>query len=134
MSGRLLRHLSEAARRAGAGWRRFRAYGFLSDREARGFALLKDWLSPEQLAQYNANGYFDVIGCHSGKRYRIRHGTSMNVYEMDDYGRLRLGWCFVPKDALVAGDVMLAQKIALEANERAALTVARSFPVRWRLG
>jgi hypothetical protein len=37
-------------------------------------------------------------------------------------------WCFVPEGNLVAGDVMLAQKIALETNERAALAVAyRSF-------
>ena len=37
-------------------------------------------------------------------------------------------WCFVPDGDLVAGDVMLAQKIALETNERSALSVAhRSF-------
>jgi len=33
----------------------------------------------------------------------------------------------VPKGYLVAGDVMLAQKIALETNERRALTVANKF-------
>jgi hypothetical protein len=31
--------------------------------------------------------------------------------------------------ALVAGDVMLAQKIALETNERAALAIANRFPI-----
>jgi hypothetical protein len=37
-------------------------------------------------------------------------------------------WCFVPDGDLVAGDVMLAQKVALETNERGALSVAhRSF-------
>jgi hypothetical protein len=41
-----------------------------------------------------------------------------------------LGWCFVPCTPLVAGDVVLAQKIALETNERGALAVAKSFPVR----
>jgi len=30
-------------------------------------------------AQYDANSYFEVTGCHSGKRYRICHGTSMNI-------------------------------------------------------
>jgi hypothetical protein len=40
------------------------------------------------------------------------------------------GWCFVPKDNLVAGDVMLAQKIALETDERGALAVARNFLIR----
>jgi hypothetical protein len=40
-----------------------------------------------------------------------------------------MGWCFVPEGGLVAGDVMLAQKIALETNERAALAVANRFAV-----
>jgi hypothetical protein len=32
--------------------------------------------------------------------------------------------CFAPVGALVQGDVMLAQKIALETDEQSALTVA----------
>jgi hypothetical protein len=95
--------------------------------EARGLTLLKEWLSPEQLAQYHANGYFDVVGCVSGKRYRIHYGTSMNVHEIDNDGSVRAGWCFVPNICLVAGDVMLAQKIALETNELGALAVAKEF-------
>jgi hypothetical protein len=35
-------------------------------------ALLMEWLSPAQLTQYESNGYFEVTGSHSGKRYRIR--------------------------------------------------------------
>jgi hypothetical protein len=104
----------------------FPGYGY-GEREARGLELLKEWLSPEQFAQYDAKSYFEVTGCHSGKRYRISHGTSMNVYELDGAGRPRVGWCFVPKGYLVAGDVMLAQKIALETDERHALTVANKF-------
>jgi hypothetical protein len=38
-----------------------------------------------------------------------------------------MGWCFVPRGQLVPGDVMLAQKIALETNETAALAVANRF-------
>ena len=60
-------------------------------------------------------------------KYRIQYGTSMNVYELDDTGRLKMGWCFVPQGCLVAGDVMLAQKIALETFESRALLVARRF-------
>jgi hypothetical protein len=41
-----------------------------------------------------------------------------------------MGWCFVPEGSLVAGDVMLAQKIALETSEYAALAVARRFLAR----
>jgi hypothetical protein len=98
-----------------------------STSELRGRKLLREWLSPDQLAQYDAHNYFDVTGCHTGKRYRIRRGMGTNVYELDDAGRPRAGWCFVPKDHLVAGDVMLAQKIALETDERGALVVANDF-------
>jgi hypothetical protein len=101
-------------------------YGYL-EREARGLELLKEWLSPEQFAQYHANSYFEVTGCHSGKRYRISHGAAMNIHEIDGAGCPRGGWCFVPKGHLVAGDVMLAQKIALETDERGALAVANKF-------
>jgi hypothetical protein len=104
----------------------FPGYGY-GEREARGFELLKAWLSPEQFAQYDATSYFEVTGCHSGKRYRISHGTSMNIHELDGAGRPRVGWCFAPKGYLVAGDVMLAQKIALETDERRALTVANKI-------
>jgi hypothetical protein len=99
----------------------------LNEAESRGVRLLKEWLSEEQLAQYERHKFFDVTGCHSGKRYRIRHGTGTNVYELDSAGRPRAGWCFVPKDYLVAGDVMLAQKIALETDERGALAIANNF-------
>ena len=132
MFGTLRRVVMDAARRARACWRRFLEYGFRGESEGRGLALLKEWLSPDQLVQYRAHRYFDVTGCHSGKRYRIRHGVGMNIYELDSSGRPLIGWCFVPKENLVAGDVMLAQKIALEANERTALLVAKSFPPRWR--
>jgi hypothetical protein len=101
--------------------------GRLNETESRGVKLLKEWLSREQLAQYEQHKYFDVTGCHSGKRYRIRHGTGTNVYELDGAGRPRAGWCFVPKDYLVAGDVMLAQKIALETDELGALAIANNF-------
>jgi hypothetical protein len=97
------------------------------DCEARGLRLLREWLSPEQRAQYDACRYFDVIGCVSGKRYRIHHGASMNVHEIDAAGHPRVGWCFVPNTYLVPGDVMLAQKIALENDERGALAVAKRF-------
>jgi hypothetical protein len=101
-------------------------------REDRGLKLLREWLSHEQRAQFDAKGYFDVIGCHSGTKYRIRYGSSANIDELDDAGVPRIGWCFVPNIYLVAGDVMLAQKIALETNERDALAVANRLPRDFR--
>jgi hypothetical protein len=126
-NGQLRRLLTEAQ----AIRRRYRELG-LNEAEVRGLRLLRRWLSPEQLAQYEAHNYFDVRGCHSGKRYRIRHGTVTNIYELNHAGRPHAGWCFVPKDCLVAADIILAQKIALETDERGALAVAKQFPPRWR--
>jgi hypothetical protein len=55
--------------------------------EMRGITLLKEWLSPEQLAQYESHRYFDVIGRQSGTRYRIRHGTELNITQIDLRGK-----------------------------------------------
>jgi hypothetical protein len=95
--------------------------------EARGLRLLRSWLSAEQRAQFDAKRYFDVIGCDSGKRYRIHYGVATNVNEIDSDGHPKVGWCFAPAGYLVAGDVMLAQKIALETDESGALAVANAF-------
>jgi hypothetical protein len=122
------RVLAEWARKVRALCDRRREF-FADTRKARSIKLLREWLSPEQLAQFDAKRYFDVIGSDSGKRYRIRYGSATNVYEIDGDGRSIVGWCFVPTGYLVAGDVMLAQKIALETNELRALAVANRFPV-----
>src|SRR3979490_2037 len=123
----LWRSLVESARKVQALRERLKTIEDI--REARGITLLREWLSPEQQAQFDASKCFDVVGCDSGRRYAIRHGTGTNVHEIDDAGRPVMGWCFVPSGPLVAGDVMLAQKIALETDERAALAVANRFPV-----
>jgi hypothetical protein len=102
-----------------------------TETEACALKLLKDWLSAEQLARFNAHRYFDVIGCHSRKRYRIRYGTATNIYELDHAGRSQSVLCFVPNRPLAAGDVMLAQKIALETDEWSALAVAKRFVPSW---
>jgi hypothetical protein len=99
--------------------------------EARAIKLLKEWLSAKQLAQFNAHRYFDVIGCHTGKNYRICYGTATNIYELDYAGRPRSVLCFVPNRPLAAGDVMLAQKIALETDEWSAVAVAKRFAPSW---
>ena len=100
-------------------------------REERGVSLLRKWLSPEQRAQFDAKRYFDVIGCDSGKRYRIHYGETTNVHEIGDDDLPSVGWCFMPVGSLVAGDVMLAQKIALETSECGALAVANRCPIRF---
>jgi hypothetical protein len=122
----LWRLLVEGARKAQV-WRE-RLKTIEDIREARGITLLRQWLSPEQQAQFDASKCFDVVGCDSGRRYRIRYSSGTNVHEINDAGQPIMGWCFVPLGCLVAGDVMLAQKIALETDERAALAVANRIP------
>ncbi|NWG25677.1 MAG: hypothetical protein HXY30_14895 [Pseudorhodoplanes sp.] len=102
-------------------------YRARAEAEHRGLALLREWLTPEQRAQYDAHRWFEVRGSHSGKTYRIRHGEVQNVFALDGEGREAQGWCFGPAGGLVAGDVMLAQKLALETDEKDALAVANQF-------
>ena len=112
----------------------YRNFFAQNTKEARGRRLLREWLSPDQRAQFDDKDYFEVVGCDSRRRYRIynrmTHGEMTNVYEIDDAGRPKVGWCFLPTGRLVAADIMLAQKIALETNEHNALAVANGFPPR----
>jgi hypothetical protein len=97
--------------------------------EQRAYALLTEWLSPEQIAQLELHGYFEVRGSHSGTCYRIRRERNMNIDELDGQGSRVAVWCFGPTGYLPLGDNMLAQKIALETDEQAALAVAnRGWP------
>jgi hypothetical protein len=91
--------------------------------------LLRDWLSPVQRTQFAKKGYFEVVGCDTGKLYRIYPGLMANVCETDEKGRPRLGLCFRTMGELPIGDVMLAQKIALENCEISVLAVAARFDV-----
>ena len=121
----MIRFLRDALVRARALRAWFLALGY-NEREMRGIKLLREWLTPEQLHQFDKHRYFDVIGCHSRKRYRIHHGTERNICELDRHGHPRGFFCVVPNERLVPGDVMLAQKIGLEADELGTLAVARS--------
>lgn len=104
---------------------------FRLESEARGLALLKEWLSPAQLNAYENGQYFEVVGCDTGTIYRIHHGFQGNIEQLDSStGQPVCRWCFAPDDLVVAGDAMLAQKIALETHESAALRVANRLAVR----
>jgi hypothetical protein len=54
--------------------------------EEKALTLLKQWLSPAELAQYEKYSYFEVTGGDGGKRYRIRPSRQMNVDELDERG------------------------------------------------
>ena len=96
--------------------------------ERRGDQLLINNLSPAQREQYGRLGYFEVIGCDTGTRYRIRYGYQLNVEQLDRNGRRLRTLCFLPVGGVPVGDVMLAQKIALEVFESEAIEVAKWSP------
>jgi hypothetical protein len=92
----------------------------------RGLILLRSWLTPEQDEQWSRENEFEVVGCDTGTRYRLTNGTNMNIIELDSDGRSVRRWCFTPVGPIVQGDMLLAQKIALETMETYARTVANS--------
>ena len=92
--------------------------------ELRGAQLLSAHLSREQRNEYERRGYFHVTGSDTGKRYRIQHGQQMNMEELDEHGRRVRVLCFMPEGRVPLGDVLLAQKVALELFEADALRVA----------
>jgi hypothetical protein len=98
-----------------------------SEAHMRGMRLLRENLTPAQRQQYDRYGYFEVVGGRTGKCYRVRHGRSMNIDQLDRNGRRVCGWCFFPEGNLVTGDVMLAQKMALELFEVDALKIANKM-------
>jgi len=60
------------------------------------------------MEQYQAFGYFDVIGSDTHRRYRIFKGRFGNVKELSENDRPDIGGCFFPEGGLVADDCMLA--------------------------
>jgi hypothetical protein len=95
--------------------------------EQRGVDLLLTNLTPQQRRQYRRDRHFDVIGGQSGTRYRLWHCFQQNIEELDGNGRRRWVWCFHPRETLVLGDVLLAQKTALELFEGEAIRIAHGY-------
>ena len=92
--------------------------------EANARQLLHENISAVQRVQLRKLGYFEVIGGTTGKTYRIRSYNSMNVDEMSKSGKRTRIMCFNPCGLVGLGDIMLAQKLALELFESEALAVA----------
>jgi hypothetical protein len=116
--------------RIGDIWRRIVAFvGRRLMARQRGLKLLEANLTPDQLKQFLATRRFDVVGGVTGRTYRIRMAAGpMHVQELDRRGHCVRRLCFYPRGRLVDGDIMLAQKVALEAFEVEALAIANKFP------
>ena len=89
--------------------------------------LLKEWLSEEQLAEFNESETFHVIGGDTGTKYKLHPYMSFGVYQFNQ-DNLVCRWCFSPAGVGAIGDIMLAQKIALERYELEALKAANVAP------
>jgi hypothetical protein len=99
--------------------------------ERRSIELLRSWLTPDQLRQFDESGWFIVCGGETGCRYRITYPRApYNVCELDCHDEAVLRLCFIPKGIDAPGDVMLAQKIALETDELSARTIANVMLLR----
>jgi hypothetical protein len=100
----------------------------LTEAEERAIKLLTSCLSPTQRDQYETHRQFEVTGGDTGRRYRVRHGRQMNIESLDEKGRLAQLFCFTLESEVPVGDVLLAQKIALELFELEALSIANRLP------
>ena len=96
--------------------------------------LLLENLSAPQRHDYEAHGYFYVIGGKTGRRYRVHDRHSLNVVQLGPKGQRVARLCFFPKGDLPAGDVLLAQKLALELFETETLRIAGRFPINRECG
>ena len=97
--------------------------------ERRSIELLESCLTPRQQEQFRKNKSFTVVGGHSKKTYLITFGKQMNIFELNKRGDRVFRWCFLPENIDYTGDVMLAQKLSLECDERETLRIANKFDV-----
>lgn len=88
------------------------------DAEAKARALLLGSLTSCQREQLEKDGFFIVVGSHTGRHYKITTSRINNVSDED------VTYCAGPARLNLAGDVMLAQKLILEQDELSFLTVA----------
>jgi len=94
--------------------------------EAKAEALLLQNLNDIQKQQFKKHGFFKVhIG---GKIYKVNRGVSRNIQlieEKTDHDKVLRTYCAYP-DGVPVGDVLLTQKLWLEANEAEFLRIANA--------
>lgn len=92
--------------------------------------LLVRNLTPAQLREWGEDQSVTVRGNATGKRYRI--DATGAVWELDMMGKETRHLCFYPTGPrggkLARGDVVLAQKVALERDELATRKIANIMP------
>lgn len=95
--------------------------------EKRALELLVSNLSKTQRNEWEQNKWFHVVGSSSKRTYRIHDARQLNILELTKKGEPKCTWCFLPSGGVAKGDVLLAQKVSLETDEKEALKVANRF-------
>jgi hypothetical protein len=104
-------------------------YGGARVAHIRSMQFLLRNLTARQRDQFLKRDFFDVRGGDTGTTYRIKQGTQFNIEELDSRGRRLSILCFRPEGLLPVGDIMLAQKLALELFETQALEIAHGMRI-----
>ncbi len=86
----------------------------------------RQFLTPQQQADFLRHTYIMVRGGSSGRTYRIKYAQHSNITLMSPDGtRAVRDICFVPQETgLPIYDIMLMQKLCLENDEVATLAIA----------
>jgi len=85
--------------------------------------LLLKCLTQDQQTQYWQDRSFIVFGGDTGTQYRIRRGSAFNIKAFRNEIHI-FSLCGRPKITLPVADIMLAQKFALELEEKQFLRLA----------
>ncbi len=97
--------------------RQARNQALWAEAEGRAERLLREFLTPGQLAELERQSAF-VVSSELGARFRIKRGWSGNVEELNNDDEIVGRWCIQPEVRVPDADNMLAQKLMLECNER----------------
>ncbi len=93
--------------------------------ERKAKSLLYRFLNREQKRELHLQKSFTVLG-GDGRTYQVTWGSCNNVRLLEN-GRPRFSLCLVSKEFLPTADLMLAQKVLLEADPDRFLRTAQVF-------
>lgn len=107
--------------------------------EARSLAWLESFMTPKQRAEWDAEDCFTCYGNVTGWRYRIYPLRQFNIEQRTREGYVVAKFCAITDGVIVPlGDMLLAQKLAIESNEwyfRENANIIRGVDlVSWGLG
>lgn len=89
--------------------------------------LLISFLTPEQRTEFEAKGWFSVVG-KSGRRYRVRRGTVANIDMAVNDNIVPVRLCVHPGTSMPVEDVMLSQLLHLQHDDMALVNKANHHP------